>query len=399
MKYQYIDIFAGCGGLSLGLYNSGWKGVFAIEKNTDAFETLQHNLIHNKKHFEWVDWLPIQNHDINEILQQYHNELKAVSTSISLVVGGPPCQGFSMAGQRNQSDFRNQLVYSYIEFIKLVKPLYLFFENVQGFTVGFIQENKQKTLPMSEYIIEELRKIGYDISSKVLDLSEYGIPQKRKRFILIGSLKQKSSVFFDILNTQKEDFFKMKNISPYNFVHDAIGDLLQNNQSVECPDSKGFLSGYYSEITSNYQKLMRKGSKDTSIPNSHRFSKHKIETVQLFKKIYSECAHGKRLSKKNVDIEGFNRRGITILIPDSPCNTITSHPDDYLHYIEPRVLTVRESARIQSFPDWYHFKGKYTTGGTLRKVDVPRYTQVGNAIPPLFAEQVGLALIKFMETE
>ena len=120
------------------------------------------------------------------------------------------------------------------------------------------------------------------------------------------------------------------------------------------------------------------------------------KTTELFLEMQKKCEYGKRLSTKNTDLEGFKRRGITILIADKPCNTITSHPDDYLHYSEPRILTVRECARIQSFPDWYQFKGKYTTGGKLRKSDVPRYTQVGNAIPPLFAEQIGKALIIFM---
>lgn len=87
---------------------------------------------------------------------------------------------------------------------------------------------------------------------------------------------------------------------------------------------------------------------------------------------------------------------MTVLDAQQVCNTITSHPDDYIHYLEPRIMTVRECARIQSFPDWFEFKGKYTTGGQARKLEVPRYSQVGNAIPPLFAEQVGQALIELI---
>ena len=91
-------------------------------------------------------------------------------------------------------------------------------------------------------------------------------------------------------------------------------------------------------------------------------------------------------------VEGFKKRGVTVLKSNCICSTITSIPDDFIHYCEPRILTVREMARIQSFPDWYEFCGKYTTGGELRKKDVPRYTQVANAVPPLFAEQVGIIL-------
>lgn len=399
MAYNYIDIFAGCGGLSLGLCNAGWKGLFAIEKNKDAFNTLRFNLIDDKKHFSWVEWLEQSEHDINEVIIKYKEELENLKGTVPLVVGGPPCQGFSMAGQRNKNDIRNKLVNSYIEFIKILKPECLFFENVHGFTVGFKDKTNQKSKPMSVYIVEQLKKIGYNVHSEVLDMSEYGVPQKRKRFILVGSLNHKPENFFKILKEQSRSFLLEKKIDSSVTVEEAIGDLLYKNRRIACPDSRGFSSGTYGEITSNYQRLMRKDVLDVTVPDSHRYAKHKDETTILFKKMQKVCEHGKRLSTKNTDLVGFKRRGITILVSDKPCNTITSHPDDYLHYSEPRILTVRECARIQSFPDWYQFKGKYTTGGKLRKIDVPRYTQVGNAIPPLFSEQAGIALIKFLEIE
>ena len=133
-KYTVIDLFAGCGGLSLGLYQAGWQGLFAIEKNAFAFETLKHNLIDNKQHFAWPDWLPQTHHDINEVLDNYENQLKALRGKVDLVAGGPPCQGFSMAGQRMEDDIRNQLVFSYIRFIDFVRPKMILFENVKGFT-------------------------------------------------------------------------------------------------------------------------------------------------------------------------------------------------------------------------------------------------------------------------
>lgn len=399
MEYKYIDIFAGCGGLSLGLFNAGWKGIFAIEKNSDAFSTLKYNLIDDKNHFQWVDWLEQKNHDINEILVSHKIELENLSGKVPLVVGGPPCQGFSMAGQRKKNDARNKLVHSYIEFIKIIKPAYLFFENVHGFTVGFKNKNNKKTKPMSVYIVEELKKIGYKIHCDVVDISEYGVPQKRKRFILVGSLTLEPEMFFRILKEKRNSFLNDRTLDFKVSVKDAIGDLLSENEQLTCPDSKGFMSGTYGKATTKYQNYMRKGISETSQPDSHRFAKHKEKTKELFVTMQDVCEHGKRLSTKNTELEGFKRRGITILVADKACNTITSHPDDYLHYSEPRILTVRECARIQSFPDWYQFKGKYTTGGELRKLEVPRYTQVGNAIPPLFAEQVGQALILFMEND
>ena len=98
-------------------------------------------------------------------------------------------------------------------------------------------------------------------------------------------------------------------------------------------------------------------------------------------------------------IKGLKRRGVTVLNPNAQAPTITSIPDELVHYCEPRILTVREHARIQSFPDWYEFKGKYTSGGIKRKKEVPRYTQVGNAVPPLFAEQIGIALLEVINSE
>ena len=110
-KLTYIDLFAGCGGLSLGLHNTkAWKGIIAIEKSPDAFETLKYNLIDRKKHFDWPEWLPKTNHDINEVLNTQKKELKQVRNKIDLVAGGPPCQGFSRAGRRIESDNRNDLI-------------------------------------------------------------------------------------------------------------------------------------------------------------------------------------------------------------------------------------------------------------------------------------------------
>ena len=137
---------------------------------------------------------------------------------------------------------------------------------------------------------------------------------------------------------------------------------------------------------------MRKGQ--NAQPNSHRFAKHTKNIVDLQQRIIDNITPGLRITPSDNLIEGLKRRGVTLLDKNGQSPTITSHPDDLVHYCEPRILSVREMARLQSFPDWYEFKGKYTTGGELRKVDVPRYTQVGNAVPPLFAELLGKTLIE-----
>lgn len=393
MKKRYIDIFAGCGGLSLGLHNAGWRGVFAIEKNKDAFATLKFNLIDKLDHFEWVDWLEMESHDINDLLGTHRGELEELRGKVPLIVGGPPCQGFSMAGQRNAKDKRNQLVNSYVKFVELVKPEYIFFENVHGFTIAFKDEkNNKKGTPASVYIIRKLKKLGYDLENEIVDFSEYGVPQKRKRFILVGCLNGKAKEFFTILRKNRDDFLKSKDLKSSIPISEAIGDLLKANGEVDCPDCPNFKSGVYGETVSTYERLVRSGIHEGKIPDSHRFANHREGTVTLFEKMLRECDRGRRLSGKKDKIPELKKRGVTVLDAHQVCNTITSHPDDYIHYMEPRIMTVRECARIQSFPDWFEFKGKYTTGGKARKHEVPRYSQVGNAIPPLFAEQVGNAL-------
>ena len=388
----YIDLFSGCGGLALGLHNAGWKGLFAIEKSEDAFSTLKHNLIDQNNNFTWPDWLPKKNHDINEIISIYENELKQLQGKVKLIAGGPPCQGFSMAGRRKEKDDRNKLIDSYIKFVELVKPSILFFENVKGFTIGFKNGNK-KGKAYSEYVVEKLQKLGYDVSGIIVDFSEYGVPQKRQRFILVGTLSNNAESFFSSIKENRANFFKSKNITDKTSLSDAISDLLQSNGTLESPDTKNFKAGIYSKANSSYQKLMRIGKPLTNkIADSHRFAKHKPETVERFKYILQNARPNKSISDEIRELYNLKKHTVVPLCEQSCTPTLTTLPDDYIHYSEPRILTVREYARIQSFPDYYEFKGKYTTGGDRRKVDVPRYTQIGNAIPPLFAEQAGLIL-------
>ncbi len=148
-KYTVIDLFAGCGGLSLGLYQAGWQGIFAIEKNPCAYATLSYNLIEKKKHFNWPKWLPQEPLDIAEVNKTYSKQLKNLRGTVDLVAGGPPCQGFSMAGRRIEDDVRNQLVFAYIDFISMVMPKILLFENVKGFTYAFDKKKKPDAIPYS----------------------------------------------------------------------------------------------------------------------------------------------------------------------------------------------------------------------------------------------------------
>ena len=391
---KYIDLFAGSGGLSLGLYNAGLHGIFAVERNKDAFSTLKYNLIKRRKHFSWPNWLEMKNWDINELLEVHSKELAALNGSVDLVVGGPPCQGFSMAGKRKNDDIRNQLMHSYIEFIKLVQPTMLFFENVQGFTIEFKDhKDKQK---YSDVLVSELHKLGYNLDYKIVTMSEYGVPQNRKRFILFASKNGAYEIFFEELFKNKECFLRDRGLKIPITIFQAINDLKKGHGEVDSKDTKAFKNGKYGRATSTYQKLMRNNIERGALPDSHRFAKHKSETIDLFKRLMTASKKSIRITPSMNLVEGLKKRGVTPLKKNSICNTLTSIPDDYIHYDEPRIMTVREHARIQSFPDDYEFKGPYTTGGERRKTDVPRYTQVANAVPPLFAEQVGLTLLKII---
>lgn len=391
---KYIDIFAGCGGLDVGFHKGGWHGLFAIEKDPMAFATLKHNLIEKKRQFRWPKWLPIQNSCINAFLKKYRKELQKLKGKVDLVAGGPPCQGFSLAtGKRNENDARNKLVNAYIRFVAIVKPKILFFENVKGFTVGFT-EGEKKGKPYSEKVLRRLKKLGYeDVQGKMIDFSEFGVPQRRKRFIIIGTLKGNSGDYFKNIIAFRSQFLKKKGLSKKTTVKKAISDLERKNGEFPSPDTKHFFAGDYGPSQTKFQKFFRNGYKG-AFPDSHRFSAHSKKTVKVFKRLLASVDKNKRIPESIRLKCGVKKHKIVVLDENNVSPTLTTHPDDYIHYSEPRILTAREYARLQTFGDWFEFKGKYTTGGKVRIKEVPRYTQLGNAVPPLFAELSALVLKK-----
>ncbi len=394
-EFRYIDIFAGCGGLSLGLHNAGWKGVFAIEKNADAFKTLRYNLISKKNQFDWPSWLEKKEYDINDILQDNEKELKEIRGTVHLVAGGPPCQGFSTAGKRNKNDLRNKLVDSYVKFIEKVMPRAVFFENVKGFTMSF-EENGCRDEAYSNYVEGKLKGIGYTVHHDVIDFSEYGIPQSRKRFILIGVLNGDPKKIFEQMAFAKDEFLLAKGLKPHVTLREAISDLERRHGEVNSEESNHFFQGKYGKVESNYQKYLRNSCNRNEFPDSHRYARHKKSTIDKFEFILRNCERNKNIARHIKNQFGTNKKCLIALNSESPSPTLTTLPDDYIHYTEPRILTVREYARIQSFNDWFEIKGRYTTGGKNRVNEVPRYTQIGNAIPPLFVELFGTVLIEYL---
>lgn len=412
-KFKFADVFAGCGGISLGLTSAGWQGTFAIEKSKDAFDTLKSNLVDNdKKFFHWPEWLPKEAISTTDLLEKYSSYLESSTGSIDLLAGGPPCQGFSLAGRRSHSDPRNSLTEDYISIVQMLKPRFLLIENVRGFTLPFKKhgDDLSKTVPYSARVISRLEnELGYKVFSEIIDLKDYGVPQKRKRFIILAVKKDDPALValsdkspFELLRERREKFLKIKGL-PSNraiSVKEAIGDLLVEGRNlVDYTDSS--ISGYkrieYCEnfYSSPYIQLMRKNANGS--PDSLRIPRHTESTIDLFRKISDICTRGRTISDEQRNVLGIKKHALTLLHPDLPSATITTLPDDILHYEENRILTVRENARIQTFPDWYKFKGKYTTGGKMRTQECPRYTQVGNAVPPLFSEAIGQILRELAE--
>ena len=298
---MYVDLFAGCGGLSFGLYNAGWQGLFAVEKNVDAFATLKYNLIDRRHHFVWPKWLEMTNIDINELLLNYKEQLIELRNQVDLVVGGPPCQGFSMAGKRKGNDIRNRLYNTYIEFVKLVQPRMLFFENVHGFTVGFEHKykgEKRKGKPYSEKLVKKLKSLGYDVAYREILMSDYGVPQNRKRFILFAIRGGKADLFFEKLDANKATFLKQRGLMAPIGVNDAIGDLQRKYGEVQSPDTPRFSNGVYGPINSAYQKYIRHNIMEMDIPDSHRFAQSKPQTVELFERLMVVSNQAIRITPK-----------------------------------------------------------------------------------------------------
>ncbi len=399
-QLKYIDLFAGCGGLSLGLHNAGLEGLFAVEKNSDAFSTLQYNLINTLTHFDWPEWVDERNWDIDELLNAKAEELRELRGQVDVIVGGPPCQGFSIAGQRQASDKRNKLIHSYLKFVEIIQPDIVMFENVRGFTMKFKNSGEDNNTPYSEIVLKKLNDLGYtDAHGEIIDFSDYGVPQRRKRFIVIATRQNISRQIFAMIENNKQSFLTSKNISTTNNCEAALSDLEQSHGLTTCSDSPKFKAGIVFPSPSQFQKYLRLDNKRKYVPDSHRYVNHRTATKKVFQALLENAPRDIVISGDARKAYGIKKRSVRVLDPNKPAPTLTTIPDDCIHYSEPRVMTVREYARLQTFPDWFEFKGAYTTGGKRRIHQVPRYTQIGNAVPPLFAEQLGVAIKKVLFEE
>lgn len=347
-KYKGIDIFSGAGGMSLGAISAGVDIVCAIDNNANAAKTFQKN--HPATEFILGD--------IREI-----NSSQIKKDDIFVVFGGPPCQGFSTSNTktRNDDNPNNQLFLEFLRFVEDIKPSWFVFENVEGIT----NFNNGKTL---EVIRQRFQDLGYKTSDTVLYASDYGVPQHRNRFFMVG-------------NRLGLDFDFPTKFNSIITVADAISDLPELNNGDKIS------SASYKKVAnlSKYAKLMRKSSgKATqnfvSQNNDYVIERYKhIKQGQNWRAIPDELM--RNYADKNNCHSGIYRR----LDSSKPSVVISNYRKNMLiHPYDDRGLSVREAARLQSFPDDFEFEG------TLMHIQ----QQIGNAVPPLLAEAIFKQIIK-----
>lgn len=388
--YQVLDLFCGAGGMAEGFIQSGFAIPFSNDKSEQAALTYQnrHKQLGLKNKYYCGDVTELSK---KEILSSF---LGSSISKIDVVCGGPPCQGFSLAGKRNPLDKRNQLVQSYIKILSQVQPKYFVMENVigilsakfaeyQGINISYINKN------VIDVLKSEFSEIGYpDVEIKVLDASDFGVPQKRQRVIFLGTRQDvRNKLQHPVATTELKVSVK-----------EAIDDL------ANIPIGS-IQTSYLSNIQTEYQRQSRVGrTKPFALPYlaNHETSKHSPLVIERFTKMNNgENIKNmfNRLNESDSKRLKTKKQNCRKILADYPSPTVLTLPDDLIHYSQNRILTVREMARLQSFDDSFEFLGKRTTGGDRRKSETPQYTLVGNAVPPLLAKVIANEVMKNLKME
>ena len=376
-KYTFIDLFAGCGGLSLGLEQAGFEVVFMNEIVETFASTYLAN--HNLKEGQYFIG------DINELnkcLDKYSDILKNPVKPITLVCGGPPCQGFSMANrQRIIDDPRNQLYKAYLQFLSEVRPQFFIMENVKGMANKF----DEIITNFKEYLGEE-----YIYDYRLLKVQDFGIPQNRERFIMIGNrMGIDPNEIFTEIERHKRPPFVLKD-ALYGLPHlEARKEKNKGEyESLEC----GFTERDFSYPDTDFYHFINGDKVITKLYN-HKNRYNNLRDIEIFRRLPQGA---NSLHESIQDIMPYKRRNNIFkdkyfkLDENQICKTITSHMkydcNMYIHPWEARGLSPREAARIQTFPDDFVLKGPQNSW----------YTQVGNAVPVKFAEVIGKSIMKFL---
>jgi DNA (cytosine-5)-methyltransferase 1 len=411
-RLKVVDLFAGCGGLSLGLEQAGFTPVFVNELNDDARRTYIQNRV--DRH-EWLGQPGFSSADVKTMVldKKYLPTLEKRLASnfgiqhgeLDLLVGGPPCQGFSGIGHRRSYSVdkeqlpSNHLFQDMAAIIHRLRPKAFLFENVRGLLHSKWNSSGEKGEIWQEVLRTYQRIPGYSVAYSLVFAKDYGVPQNRPRVLMVGI---RDDVGEDLVRDGNAADAIARGYLPQGGkakapdLIDLLGDLVDPSY-----ENGGETPRYPSPARTAIQKHLRtpqaggspfrKGDPLTE----HEYSKHNEKILAKFKAMH---ANGGKVPAK-FQTKKFAQR---LLSPkwggEGPTITATSLADDYVHFSQPRVLTVREWARLQMFPDWYQFAGKRTTGGIRRAGnpregifdrEVPKYTQIGNAVPVGLAKAVG----------
>lgn len=343
MSLNVIDLFSGAGGLSKGFMDAGFDILLGVDNDKDALNTFSMN--HKGAVALQADLSKQESFDqIKEIIGD---------KSVDVIIAGPPCQGFSVTGPRNFDDPRNKLYLAVIELVKLYKPKGFIIENVPGMANMYKGQVKDE-------VLKRLRKMGYNVDCKILKACDYGVPQMRKRLVFMGIRSDIGKPHFP------DAKFGPGTDKAYRTCRDAISDLPTRKTELGSE-----VDSYIEPAITEYQKLMRG---KCNVLSNHVATNHKdfvIETISMV----PEGGNYKDLPKGVGESRTFHMAW-TRLDGHAPARTVDTGHRNLFHYELNRVPTVRESARIQSFPDDFVFTGSRTK----------QERQVGNAVPPLLGQ-------------
>lgn len=384
-KLTAIDLFAGAGGLSYGFEMVGFDIKLAVEKDAWAVETYAANHI-NKNILEA---------DIYSLDDSFFAEY---SGKVDVIMGGPPCQGFSIAAsnRRKSDDRRNELYREFLRVVRIVQPKIVLIENVKEI-MGY-------KLPDGTKIVDDIKKLigesGYIYDFNVLNCRHYGIPQDRRRFFFLAVRK-------DILSEEfKLEDLMQKYVRPEISFIEATSDLPVVRPHQYPEDA---VQTYTMDAQNDFQRFLRR---DSTLLYNHIPMQHTEKTVQKF--IFLQSENSQQLPdelKPRVrgDVDTVSNASYSqnhrIIDGKKVSPTITaSFYSSFIHPTQPRNITVREAARIQTFPDSFVFKGKKTTlskkllakKGIFEELHLDQFNQVGNAVPPLMAEHLAQICSEFL---
>lgn len=435
-----IDLFCGAGGCSEGLIQAGFHILFSsdISEMVEVTYTNRHKqlgLIQGKN--TWFERSDIKNLT-GDVIRSSILGLDIFKgkefPDIDLMIGGPSCQGFSRAGRRDKSDPRNMLFGEYVRVISEIRPKYIVLENVEGFVdmqfLGYVGITGIKYPDGSvtpDILRSELNEIGYNtLEPQILNAADFGVPQRRNRIIFMGYREDMTPPQYPAPTVKPEKYITLK---------DAIGDLITDEtirqkvnprlSKYQKDSIKGRTPGAdgkpisskkiitcndLSNITNVVEErfsLFRQGESGTNlkkrvleegidISDKPALIQLCVEELGMSKKRVITLFKNAKATKEQVDVLLTKKNIRQRLDEKMPAATVVTIADDYISPWESRTFSVREMARCQSFDDSFEFLGKRTTGGLLRRVEVPQYTQVGNAVPPLLAKAIAEEIKKVL---